>query len=70
MDDLDLLKSLQQELILTLEARADIRGWIPRRLCTAKIRRLRLQIQEVMLRIERTCAASYIDGPEPWCEKH
>ncbi len=70
MNDLDLLKSLQRELISTLERRATIRKWIPRSLCKTKIRRLRLQIQEVMLRIECSCESTYIEAPEAWYKKH
>lgn len=53
MSDFDLLKALQKELVDTLSARKQIRNWFPKDCCNAKIHRLRLQIQEVMLRIER-----------------
>jgi hypothetical protein len=63
--DYELLKSLQSELIQTLEKRKKIDGWIPRSCCKAKIRRLRLQIQELMLRIEQNCNA-YKNDKEKW----
>ena len=59
MSDFELLKALQSELIFTLEERKKVKTWIPRTCCRAKIHRLRLQIQEVMLRIERKCEGSY-----------
>lgn len=55
MSDFELLKALQSELISTLEKRRKVKKWIPKTCCRAKIHRLRLQIQEVMLRIERKC---------------
>ena len=67
MSDFDLLLALQKELNDTLKLRARISdGWIPSTLAKSKIRRLRLQIQEVMLRIERACQTAYIHGKEPW----
>lgn len=59
MSDFELLKALQSELIFILEERKKVKKWIPRTCCRAKIHRLRLQIQEVMLRIERKCAGSF-----------
>lgn len=67
MNDFELLKALQKELIDTLQKRKNYKEtWVSRDICGAKIRRLRLQIQEVMLRIERKCATNYIDGKEGW----
>lgn len=59
MSDFELLKTLQSELISILEERKKVKKWIPRTCCRAKIHRLRLQIQEVMLRIEQKCAGSF-----------
>ena len=59
MSDFELLEALQSELIFTLEEREKVKKWIPRTCCRAKIHRLRLQIQEVMLRIERKCEGSF-----------
>lgn len=61
MSDFELLKALQSEMINTLEERKklDSTNCIPRTCCKEKIRRLRLQIQEVMLRIEQKCDPSY-----------
>ncbi len=67
MSDFDLLIALQKELAAILDKRARIiNDWVPRTLSKAKIHRLRLQIQEVMLRIENTCEGSYIQGKEVW----
>ena len=65
MSDFDLLKCLQKELVETLELRKLTNEWIPNICCKAKIRRLRLEIQEVMLRIERKCCC-YKRGKEDW----
>ena len=59
MSDFELLKALQSEFIFILEERKKVKKWIPRICCRAKIHRLRLQIQEVMLRIERKCEGSF-----------
>lgn len=59
MSDFELLKSLQKELIDTLKERRSIKKWFPHSCCKAKIHRLRLQIQEVMLRIEKKCDTYY-----------
>lgn len=61
MSDFELLKALQSELINTLEERKKLgpNNRIPRTCCKDKIRRLRLQIQEVMLRIEQKCESPY-----------
>jgi len=67
MDDFTLLKALQKELIDTLERRKNTVKWCPRDVSVAKIRRLRLQIQEVMRRIEKQCHGGYItDAGETW----
>ena len=66
MSDFDLLKYLQNELIEVLNARKQVEEFIPNSCCKAKIRRLRLEIQEVMLRIERKCVGWYKDGKERW----
>ena len=54
ISDFELLKHLQQELINTLQLRKDSK-YISKKCCKAKIHRLRLEIQEVMLRIEQGC---------------
>lgn len=59
MSDFEILKALQSEFIFTLEERKKVKGWIPRTCCRAKIHRRRLQIQEVMLRIEHKCWGSF-----------
>ena len=67
MDDFTLLKTLQRELIRTLELRkAAVGGYIVRSFCKAKIHRLRLQIQEVMRRIEDSCDSCYEVRKEGW----
>ena len=66
MTDFELLKGLQSELIETLEERKTVKKWIPRTCCKAKIRRLRLQIQEVMLRIEMKCEGTIKYHKEGW----
>lgn len=67
MSDFELLIALQTELTVTLKQRAKLtEPWVPRELSKAKIHRLRLQIQEVMLRIERACAGSCIYKKETW----
>lgn len=67
MSDFEILKALQSELIFTLEERKEVKKWIPRTCCKGKIHRLRLQLQEVMLRIERKCGGYYKGGePEEW----
>lgn len=67
MSDFELLKSLQNELIETLAERSKIKKWIPNSCSKAKLRRLRLHIQEVMLRIERKCNGYYkIEETEGW----
>lgn len=67
MSDYELLKVLQTELVNTLDERKKITKWIPRYCCKAKIRRLRLQIQDVMFRIEQKCEGSFKgNGKEAW----
>lgn len=67
MSDFDLLLALQKELADTLKERARIlNDWVPCNLSKAKIHRLRLQIQEVMLRIERACEGTRIYKKETW----
>lgn len=65
MSDFDLLKALQQELITTLENRRKVK-YTTHDISKAKINRLRLQINEVMLRIERACGSYYVERPEAW----
>lgn len=65
MSDFDLLKTLQQELITTLESRRKAE-YLTHDVCKAKINRLRLQINEVMLRIERACDSYCVKRPEAW----
>lgn len=67
MDDFTLLKVLQKELTDTLERRKNTVNWCPRDVSVAKIRRLRVQIQEVMRRIEKQCYGWCIPaGGETW----
>lgn len=68
MSDFDLLRTLQIEMFRTLKKRSELfETPVPKALSKAKICRLRLQIQEVMLRIERACAGDYIDEKgESW----
>ena len=67
LSDFELLKALQIELVETLNERKKISKWIPRSCCKAKIRRLRLQIQDVMFRIEQKCEGNYKgDDKEEW----
>ncbi|MBO5715241.1 MAG: hypothetical protein J6S23_02465 [Clostridia bacterium] len=66
MSDFELLKNLQNELIKTLEERREVIGFIPRACSKAKIHRLRLQIQEVMLRIENKCEGLSRISKEKW----
>lgn len=67
MDDFTLLKALQKELIDTLEQRKNVVHWCTRGVSVAKIRRLCLQIQEVMRRIEKQCQGWCIpDAGETW----
>ena len=66
MSDFELLVSLQNELLLTLERRKAVERWIPRNCSKAKIHRLRLEIQEVMLRIENKCTGTIKYDTEGW----
>lgn len=67
MDDFTLLKALQAELIATLEKRRNPAECTSHReLGIAKIHRLRIQIQEIMLRIERKCDGYYYPQNETW----
>ena len=69
ISDFELLKALQSELINTLEERKSLTSsyGVPRTCCKEKIRRLRLQIQEVMLRIEQKCdSPCYRKDKEAW----
>lgn len=65
MSDFDVLKALQHELIMTLENRMHT-DFITREVSRAKIRRLRLQINEVMLRIEKKCDSFMSKRVERW----
>ena len=65
MSDFEMLKTLQQELVTTLEARK-VSEHVTHNVCRAKIRRLRLLISEVMLRIERKCTSYIIMEKEGW----
>lgn len=66
MSDFELLKALQNELIETLKERKKVEKYFPRTCCKAKIHRLRIQIQEVMLRIESKCEGFYKYEKEKW----
>lgn len=65
MSDFELLKALQEELVTTLEVRKTSEQ-LTNNVCRTKIRRLRLQISEVMLRIERKCTSYIIMEKEGW----
>lgn len=65
MSDFEMLKTLQQELVTTLEARK-VSEYVTHNVSRAKIRRLRLQISEVMLRIERKCTSYFTRDDEEW----
>ncbi len=65
MSDFELLKALQSELVETLEKRKNIE-YITHETSKAKVNRLRLSINEVMLRIERKCTSFYRYEPEGW----
>lgn len=66
ISDFEMLKNLQSEFVDVLNERKKTEKWIPRSCCKAKVHRLRLHIQEVMLRIENKCDAYYKDGKEDW----
>lgn len=76
MTDIEKLKALQDELIKTLEDRrkralAEKIPVYPRECSLAKINRLRLQAQEIMLRIERNCSGcTYKEEQEYWRGRH
>lgn len=59
MSDFERLNCLQEELNSALNERMNIKGYIPKTCCKAKIHRLRLELNEVMLRIERACDGYY-----------
>ena len=65
MSDFELLKVLQSELVETLEKRKNTE-YITHETSKAKVNRLRLSINEVMLRIERKCGSYYRNEPEKW----
>lgn len=65
MSDFELLKALQNELLETLEKRKNSET-ITHENCKTKINRLRLSINEVMLRIERKCTSFYRHEQEGW----
>lgn len=64
--DFEMLKYLQNELVNILEERKKTDRWFPRSCCKAKVHRLRLQIQDVMCRIEQKCDTYYKNGKEDW----
>lgn len=66
MSDFELLKALQKEFIDTLSNRKKVVKYFNRTCCKAKIHRLRIQIQELMLRIEDKCEVFYKDEKEKW----
>lgn len=55
MSDFDLLQVLQKELVETLRERQTHSTYITQRTSKARIHRLRIELQEVMLKIERQC---------------
>lgn len=63
MSDFELLKALQNKLVETLEKRKNSKT-ITHENGKAKVNRLRLSINEGMLRIERKCTSFYKDKPE------
>jgi hypothetical protein len=63
--DFQLLKGLQQELIDTLQLRKDS-TCVNNKCCKARIRRLRLEIQELMLRIEQGCDTWWYHKDDTW----
>ena len=65
MSDFEMLKTLQQELVTTLEARKTSEH-VTHNVSRTKIRRLRLQISEIMLRIERKCTSYMNINKEGW----
>lgn len=65
MSDFELLKALQNELVEILEKRKSTK-YVTHETSKAKINRLRLSINEVMLRIEKKCTSFYKDKPEAW----
>lgn len=65
MSKLEALTYLQTELQRTLQERKKAK-YITKEICTAKIRRLRLQIQELMIQIERECKSIWTKEPEEW----
>jgi len=65
MSDFELLKALQNELVETLENRKKVK-YFTHETSKAKINRLRLSLNEVMLRIERKCGSYYKHEPEGW----
>lgn len=65
MSDFELFKALQNELVETLEKRKNTK-YVTHETSKAKINRLRLSINEVMLRIERKCVSFYKSEPEGW----
>lgn len=66
ISDFELLKLLQSELIEILVERKKTEKWFARSCCKAKIHRLRLQIQDVMIRIENKCDTYCKCGKEEW----
>lgn len=65
MSDFELLKVLQSELVETLEKRKNTE-YITHETSKAKVNRLRLSINEIMLRIERKCTSFCKHAPEGW----
>lgn len=65
MSDFELPKALQNELVETLENRKNSKT-ITHENGKAKINRLRISINEVMLRIERKCISFYRYEPGGW----
>lgn len=63
MGDLELLKRLQRELVEILEFRANCTDYYGKYGTKARIHRLRLEINRLMLRIENLCVAS---GADKW----
>lgn len=65
MSDFERLNCLQEELNAVLNERMNFKGYIPKTCCKSKINRLRLELNEVMLRIERACCGNY-KNKETW----
>lgn len=69
MSDFEILKALMSEYISTLERRRAIVHFIPRNASRTKLKRLRIEIGDIMHRIEQKCDSAYKNGKEEWEEQ-